>query len=318
MICQLGALLTGLTNIGTSYLGSGALAGAVQAGAGALAGIAGNVAQSLGSQILTTEVNKLINKTTSKDVETAIKNALRTQANAISPVAAPGNKTAGTGGPAIGSAYNPPVFLSTSIAGPMVAAANVNPNYAAAGEVIRPSFPRMPPGGRPLSVPFGQQPNLDPFMQDLLTRNGTRPPLGLTTQGRPLFPGTVLSQQVTPMNGAAIAGLPATGLPARGVYQKEANGCLTQWYFFDGQQMMPIDRAIAREHVQKGSIYRYNVFLGKFQKLGRRRMNPMNVRAFFRAGRRIDSSERICRKMFSEKRRQKTGTIRRKSRSKKK
>lgn len=316
MLLQLGTLLTGLTNIGTSFLGSGPIAGGVQTGLGALAGIVGNVGQNLGTQILSAEVNKLISKTTSKDVEMAIKNALRTQANAISPVAAPGNRTAGTGGPAIGSAYNPPVFLSTSIAGPMIAAANVNPNFAVAGgEVIRPSFPRMPPGGRPLSVPFGQQPNLDLFTRDLLTRSGTRAPLGLTPQGRPLFPGNALSQQVTPMNGTATT---PTGLPARGVFQREANGCLTQWFFFDGQQMMPIDRAIAREHVQKGSIYRFNVFLGKFQKLGRRRMNPMNVRAFFRAGRRIDAGERICRKMFSEKRRQKTGTVRRKSRSRKK
>jgi len=81
--------------------------------------------------------------------------------------------------------------------------------------------------------------------------------------------------------------------------------------------MQPIDRAQA-DCVRKECIYRLDVFKGKFVKMGSRRMNPMNVRAFFRAGRRVDAGERICRKMFSEKRKQKTGTVRRKSRSRKK
>ncbi len=108
-----------------------------------------------------------------------------------------------------------------------------------------------------------------------------------------------------------------TGLPAMGRFQKDATGIRVQWYFFDGNQMEPIDRSQA-ECVRKECIFRLDVFRGKFVKLGSRRMNPMNVRAFFRAGRRVDAGERICRKMFSEKRKQKTGTIRRKSRGRKK
>ncbi len=108
-----------------------------------------------------------------------------------------------------------------------------------------------------------------------------------------------------------------TGLPALGRYQKEANGIRVQWYFYNGNQMLPIDRHMA-DQVKRESIYRRDVFLGKYIRLKSRRMNPMNVRAFFRAGRRVDAGERICRKMFSEKRKQKTGTVRRKSRKRKK
>ncbi len=103
-----------------------------------------------------------------------------------------------------------------------------------------------------------------------------------------------------------------TGLPARGNFQREANGVQVQWFFWDGNGApQPIDRGQA-ECLKRDCIFRLNVFTGKFVKLKGRRMNPMNVRAFFRAGRRVDAGERICRKMFSEHRKTKTGTVRRK------
>ncbi len=112
-----------------------------------------------------------------------------------------------------------------------------------------------------------------------------------------------------------------TGLPRTGNFQREPNGFQVQWYFWDGNmgtQPQPIDRGQA-SCLKRDCIFRLNVFTGKFVKLKGRRMNPMNVRAFFRAGRRVDSGERVCRKMFSEHRKTKTGTVRRKrSRSKKK
>lgn len=111
-----------------------------------------------------------------------------------------------------------------------------------------------------------------------------------------------------------------TGLPSVGRFQKEPNGCFVQWYFWDGtsgQDPQPIDRSQA-DCFRKDCIFRLDVFKGKFIKMGSRRMNPINVRAFFRAGRRVDAAERIARKMFAEKRKQKTGSIRRKSRARKK
>ena len=120
-------------------------------------------------------------------------------------------------------------------------------------------------------------------------------------------------------NGAGIVGAPGvpTGLPGVGRFQKDAMGQV-QWFFFDGTTMEPIDRALARKCVKKNCLFRFDVFRNRFVQVPQRRMNPMNVRAFFRAGRRVDAAERICRKMFTEKRRQKTGTIRRKTRRKKK
>ncbi len=142
-----------------------------------------------------------------------------------------------------------------------------------------------------------------------------------------LFPSTAFAPGGDPLRlGGIGAPLPAvstqipTGLPAIGRFQKEANGCRVQWFFWDGSmdmQPVPIDRVDVR-NFKRDAIFRLDVFRGKFIKLGSRRMNPMNVRAFFRAGRRVDAGERICRKMFSEKRKQKTGTVRRKSRKRKK
>ncbi len=137
-----------------------------------------------------------------------------------------------------------------------------------------------------------------------------------------LFPNEALAPSGNPLRVGANMPVapPVTGLPQVGRFQKEANGCNVQWYFWDGtggQDPQPIDRSQA-DCFRKDCIFRLDVFKGKFIKLGSRRMNPMNVRAFFRAGRRVDAGERICRKMFSEKRKQKTGTIRRKSKARKK
>jgi len=109
-----------------------------------------------------------------------------------------------------------------------------------------------------------------------------------------------------------------TGLPVRGNFQREPNGFQVQWFFWDGNmgtQPQPIDRGQAG-CLKRDCIFRLNVFTAKFVKLKGRRMNPMNVRAFFRAGRRVDAGERICRKMFSEHRKTKTGTVRRKRKKK--
>lgn len=131
----------------------------------------------------------------------------------------------------------------------------------------------------------------------------------------PLDPTTFIGPPMAPRT--AVAPTP-TGLPGVGRFQRDATGCQVQWYFFDGTNFTPIDRQTAKECTKKSCIYRLDVFRGKFVQLPQRRMNPMNTRAFFRAGRRIDAAERIARKLFSEKRKQKTGTIRRKATRRKK
>lgn len=131
----------------------------------------------------------------------------------------------------------------------------------------------------------------------------------IQSNGNPLRIGATMANGTTSV---------PTGLPARGRYQREANGVLVQWYFFNGQSMVPVSRQFARQCAKKDCIYRLDVFTGRYVKLKSRRMNPANISAFFRAGRRIDAMERICRKVFSEKRRQKSGAVRRKTRRKKK
>ena len=150
---------------------------------------------------------------------------------------------------------------------------------------------------------------VSPSVAEAPTRNGAFPFdfVGPLPQGATRMP---------PETMPGVTGVP-TGLPRVGRFQREPNGIMVQWFFFDGAQMLPIDRAQSK-CFQKDCIFRFDVFRNRFVKLGRRRMNPMNVRAFFRAGRRVDAAERICRKMFTEKRRQKSGTVRRKSRRKKK
>ncbi len=142
------------------------------------------------------------------------------------------------------------------------------------------------------------------------------------------FPETAFAPGGFPTSGDPLRigdGMPVmtqipTGLPRTGNFQREANGAIVQWFFWDGDMgtnPQPIDRGQAA-CLKRDCIYRLNVFTGKFVKLKGRRMNPMNVRAFFRAGRRVDAGERICRKMFSEHRKTKTGTVRRKRSRKKK
>ncbi len=137
------------------------------------------------------------------------------------------------------------------------------------------------------------------------------------------FSGIASSGDPLRITGGAMPGVSTgipTGLPRTGNFQREPNGFQVQWYFWDGNmgtQPQPIDRGQAA-CLKRDCLYRLNVFTSKFIKLKGRRMNPMNVRAFFRAGRRVDAGERICRKMFSEHRKTKTGTVRRKRSRKKK
>lgn len=57
---------------------------------------------------------------------------------------------------------------------------------------------------------------------------------------------------------------------------------------------------------------------GSFVRKRPRRMNPLNFSAFKRAERRVNALERVCRSVFKEARKAKTGTIRRKTRRRKK
>lgn len=63
--------------------------------------------------------------------------------------------------------------------------------------------------------------------------------------------------------------------------------------------------------------FRFDLVKREFTKLKRRRMNPANTRAFMRAGRRIEAMERIARKLFSERSRERKAKVKRRRTKKK-
>ncbi len=305
----------------------------------------------VGKQFVTGLVSRELNRSARNSQNDAIKAALRAAANAVTPTVAPGQTATFSGGPPTGTAFLPATVIPPSIQPPqrvLQTDPDFFPRVSTFTEQRRPPEVFTAQQAAALTQPAFFGGAVRRGARELMRKFSPRTPIGrrmlgtgaaavaieagAATAGGAVFapgvaqaPGSIFTP--FPETGdplrlgggmpETVTAPPATGLPAVGRYQKEANGCFVQWYFFDGNNMTAIDRAQATM-VRRDNIYRLDVFRGKFVKLKSRRMNPMNVRAFFRAGRRVDAGERICRKMFSEKRKQKTGTVRRKSRSKKK
>ncbi len=333
MIIQLGVAFSNLLNIGANKLISGVLPAALN----------------IGTQFVSGIVNRELTRAQRNDSDDAFKSLIRAAANAVSPTAALGQTAVPAGGPATGTAFAPPTLVPPSIQPPQ-RVLQTNPDFfprnATFTESRRPTTLAFNPAA---SIPATTNVGLLSTGVGVARRLGQafnpRTPIGRRMLGAgagavaletgaqvglgALFPGAAFAPGRNgggfPASGNPLrigdgmpVAPPATGLPGVGRFQKEANGCLVQWYFWDGTgSPQPIDRSQAN-CFRKDCIFRLDVFRGKFVKMGSRRMNPMNVRAFFRAGRRVDAGERICRKMFSEKRKQKTGTVRRKSKHKKK
>jgi hypothetical protein len=321
MLCQLGGILTAL---GTQI---------VQA-LPSLATTVGQVGLNIGSQFVSGLVNRELTRDQRRDAEDLIKAQLRAASNAVSPVVAPQQGPQFSGGPPTGQAFIPPTLIPPGPS-PSNQAFPINPEFAVgsqlvdtrqagfgtflgnilrrpaarASELARQFSPRTPVGRRMIGTAAAG------VAAETAITMGLDATLAPGTAFAPGFVGPLPRGATRAMpNGVSVP----SGLPSIGRFQRDATGVQVQWFFFDGTNMTPIDRAQARECVKKECIFRFDVFRQKFVKLGRRRLNPMNVRAFFRAGRRVDAAERICRKMFSEKRKQKTGSVRRKSRTRKK
>jgi len=352
MILQLGSILSSVLGGAPGASFGSILGGAISRGVSALAPLALGVGQQFASQL----INRELTRSSRNDLEAALKADLRAAANAVSPMVSPGQTPVFSGGPATGSAFIPATFLPPSIQPPQ-RILQTNPNFFSGQEPLNFQTERRPPdlflgdsrfpvseagvgglvsAGARFLRQFGRGSGmkgltataigveagaigagmlLDPSTAFAPGRGG-----GFPLRGDPL---TITDEQIQRSRTmpAHFTGVQVpTGLPARGVFEKEANGCLTQWYFWDGDMSkapQPVDRGAA-DMVKREFIYRLNVFTGKFIRLKSKRMNPMNVRAFFRAGRRVDAGRRICMKMFSEHRRDKKGSVRRKSSHKKK
>ncbi len=354
MIIQLSTIFAGLE----SGL-AGVFGGVAEAAKGFLTSPAlGSALLGVGQQFATGLVTRELNRGSSNDLKDALKAQLRAASNAVSPTVAPGQTAVYSGGAPIGSAFSPATLLPPSIQPPQ-RILQTNPDFFGGQQSAQFATSRRPPdvfvgsdfpiqtAGLGTAIVRGAQ-ALGRFGSSFgvsgkralagVAVGGVAAETALTVGAQLAFPSTAFApggggfpQSGDPLRiteaqvrrseamPGVVTGIP-TGLPRTGNFQREANGCIVQWYFWDGDMAttpQPVTRGQA-DCLKRDCIYRLNVFTGKFIKLKGRRMNPMNVRAFFRAGRRVDAGERICRKMFSEHRKTKTGTVRRKRSRKKK
>lgn len=355
MILQLSAILGSVLGGAPGASLSSILGSVVSRGLSAVAPIA----LSAGTQFTTALINRELSRNSRNDFEDSIKAQLRAAVNSISPTAAPGQTAVYSGGPATGTAFTPATLLPPSIQ-PPGRILQTNPNFFGGLGSAQFQGSRRPtdlftsgPAGLTQPIATTNIGLAGAVLRGLGSVAGRFSRFGGVGAGLPRRMAAVTAGAVALETGANVAldfgfprtafapgtggfptsgdpltlggdvpvhtGIP-TGLPRTGNFQREANGAVVQWFFWDGDmgtQPQPIDRGQAA-CLKRDCIFRLNVFTGKFVKLKGRRMNPMNVTAFFRAGRRVDSGERICRKMFSEHRKTKTGTIRRKRSRKKK
>jgi len=100
-------------------------------------------------------------------------------------------------------------------------------------------------------------------------------------------------------------------------FQRTADNCSVQHFVVDATtgQLQPIEFVVDPEGKAR---YRLDLVEGIFKKIKPRRMNPLNFKALGRARRRAGAALRVCRTMFTEARREKTGKVRPKRRSKRK
>ena len=344
MIMQFGTLLASVFGGAPGASLTTALTGAIGRGVSALAPLALGV----GNQFVTGLINRELSREGRNAAEDSVKARLRAAANAVSPLVAAGQTAVFSGGPPTGSAFRPPTLIPPSIQ-PANRVLQIDPglvNPFVSNSFVQsrrpaPLFQEAGFGGPLLSGAarllrrFGRSARQFDPRTPIGRRMAAVGAVGLAGEtavqfglGAVFDPSTAEAPTFTPfpttgdplrISGGAVPVAPMpTGLPGIGRFQKDATGFRVQWYFWDGTgDPQPIDRSQA-ECLKRDCIFRLDVFRGKFVKLKSRRINPMNVRAFFRAGRRVDAGERVCRKMFTEKRKQKTGTIRRKSSHRKK
>lgn len=314
MILQLGTLFsTAVSGLGSLFGG-----GAAPAASGGFLSTLGSTLSSFatetlvptvlqgGTDILTGLARRELSRDARRAQEDALKAQVRQAINAISPVVAIGQGPEFSGGSATGTPFIPPTILPPATV-PANQQLKVNPN------LFRPS-----PSGSPVATSTGN-----------VVRVG-----GL---GRVPVPGTLgpdmgFGQQIIeippgffePSANGGTTPMPTqqmNGVFRRFTRNREGTG--SQLFVPNenpqGPNMVPLEQARAFGIDPDGlPRFRFDQVKGKFTKMKRRRMNPCNMRAFFRAGRRVDAMERIARKLFSERRREKTSPIRRKRRTRKK
>ncbi len=224
-------------------------------------------------------LDRELNRKARKRAERRSRNQARAEANIISPTVALGQVAVPVGGPTAQPAFFPATLIPPSISPAFVAA--------------------PPPGG------------LERLRRGIEGVGG--PPLfsfGRGGLGMPDTNGFLFTPEMAAVPGAAMGQRFAIS-PVTGKAQLFVPGR-------PGEGMIVLERAIQMPNIDKTCKYRFNREKGVFQRVKARRMNPMNFKALGRARTRTSAALRVCRTMFTEHRRSKTGTVRPKTRKRKK
>jgi len=226
-------------------------------------------------------LDRELNRKAQQRADRRARSQARAEANIISPLVAAGQTAVPVGGPT----FQPTGFPATLIP-----------------PGISPAFVRMP-GPSPLEILrrgveqgfLGGPPETRTLRR--LTDMATNGRFAVTPEAAAV-PGSAMGQRfaLNPITGRAQLFVP--GRP--------------------GEGMIFLERAIQFPDIDKTCKYRFNRVKGVFQKVKSRRLNPMNFKALGRARQRTSAALRVCRTMFTEHRRSKTGTVRPKARKRKK
>lgn len=319
MILQLGALFTagvsGLSNLfgGAAATAAPSVLSQIGTGLGQFAtqtllplatDVGGKLLTGLAQQELTRDIRRAQND--------AIKAGVQAATQAASPVVAPGQGPVFSGGTATGSPMFPSTIFPPSTV-PVGQQLQVNPNlftpvptrFANLTQGIQSSAEAARQSGPlnravPSSLPLGQAPFRSPLDLDLFSFASARPPESASPPPQGPSMGTTMHR-----------------------YTRNRDGTGSQLFVpntnTQGANMLPIEQAQgAGMDITGLPRFRFDAIKRIFTKLKRRRMNPCNTRAFFRAGRRVDSMERIARNLFSEKKKSRNAAVKRKSKVRKK
>lgn len=220
-----------------------------------------------------------LNRKSRKRVERRARSEARAQANILAPTVALGQVATPVGG-----ATAQPTFFPSTLVPPSISPAFVAMPAESPLARLRRGIEDF--GGPPL-FSFGRG-----GLQDMPDGRD------LFTQAQVALPGAAMGRRfaISPITGKAQLFVP--GRP--------------------GEGMILLERAIQLPDIDKTCKYRFNREKGVFQRVKARRLNPMNFKALGRARTRTSAALRICRTMFTEHRRSKTGTVRPKTRKRKK
>jgi len=231
-------------------------------------------------------LDRELNRKARRRAERRARSQARAEANIISPTVALGQVATPVGGPTAQPTFFPSTLIPPSISPAFVA----RPRQSALSRLRR-GIEEV--GGLPF-FSFGEGGVIPEGGLPGMAQNGRF----AFTPEQAAVPGSAMGLRfsLNPMTGRAQLFVP--GRPNEG--------------------MITLERAIQFPDIDKTCKYRFNRMKGVFQKVKARRLNPMNFKALGRARTRTSAALRICRTMFTEHRRSKSGTVRPKARRRKK